>query len=289
MLGFATLVADQDGPNFSHQAHVDKDQQRFQLLIDEYNSQQRINTPEKFKTIVSEQELSTSGKNLPMVCNDQAGQASSSIKFGPTLDQGCSQQYAGLLQDRRCWHLGFIEAATAILLCKKRRQSAEPLDSSSPRTTPFTSSPCSAVSPFTIAPELTSSFPNPIGTDQWNNPFNFSSGDSSSSSSGSLSPILSPSNVSTDPTSSPRSDSSSPDCQFSPTSYSPCLPHDLQPAELEPSFALSSSLKLFLSKNQPAILGNGSSSPTDSLRSRPSTASTESILSGQFDDAPEDE
>ncbi|KAH9443393.1 hypothetical protein Pst134EA_031295 [Puccinia striiformis f. sp. tritici] len=84
-------------------------------------------------------------------------------------------------------------------------QSAEPLDSSSPRTTPSTSSPCSAVSPFTIAPELVSTFPNTIGTDQWNNPFNFSSGDSSSSSSGSLSPVLSPSNVSTDPTSSPGS------------------------------------------------------------------------------------
>ncbi|KNE86601.1 hypothetical protein PSTG_20037, partial [Puccinia striiformis f. sp. tritici PST-78] len=41
---------------FAHQAYVDKDQERFRLLIDEYQSQQRINTPEKFKRLVSEQE-----------------------------------------------------------------------------------------------------------------------------------------------------------------------------------------------------------------------------------------
>ncbi|KAI7956768.1 hypothetical protein MJO28_003863 [Puccinia striiformis f. sp. tritici] len=418
---------------FAHQAYVDKDQERFQLLIDEYHSQQRINTPEKFKKILSEQESYqlldkifrwfATKKEIKVVPNPQATQpwikdvlssTLASFKQGAAGILGSSKQLlpsfssrsytsssssasspspsastaptsvAGSSSSRSdsvdssssrstpsrsslspffspavlpsqltysacnepsaasmdapfthpspsCSYLSTVTPPSHIspeLLaisnpacssldsssCSTQprsslspafspfnlppassssftynSQSAEPLDSSSRRSTPFTSSPCSAVSPFTIAPELTSSFPNPIGTDQWSNPFNFSSGDSSSSSSGSLSPILSPSNVSTDPTSSPRSDSSSPDCQFSPTSYSPCLPHDLQPAELEPSFALSSSLKLFLSKNQPAILGNGSSSPTDSLRSRPSTASTESILSGQFDDAPEDE
>ncbi|KAI7964026.1 hypothetical protein MJO29_004453 [Puccinia striiformis f. sp. tritici] len=417
---------------FAHQAFVDKDQARFQLLIDEYQSQQRINTPEKFKIIVSEQEsyqllekiirwfattkpvkqappsssvrpwikdvlsstlasfrtgaagiLGSSKQLLPsfssrsddssssLTCASSpsaftpptsvAGssisrsdsQDSSSSRSTPSRSSlspffspamlpsqltysACNERLADSMTSSftrsspSCSSLSSVTPPSHIspeLLalsnpaCSSRdsssgcltqsrsslspvfspsnlppasssftlnSQSAEPLDSSSRRSTPFTSSPCSAISPFTIAPELASTFPNPARPDQWNNPFNSSSGDSSSSS-GSLSPILSPSDVSTDPTSSPGSNPSSPDCQYSPTSYSPCLPHDLQPVGLEPSFALSSSLKLFLSKNQPAILGNGSSSPTDSLRSRPSTASTESILSGQFDDAPEDE
>ncbi|KAI9616835.1 hypothetical protein H4Q26_010469 [Puccinia striiformis f. sp. tritici PST-130] len=374
---------------FAHQAYVDKDQQRFQLLIDEYNSQQRINTPEKFKTIPVKQAppsssvrpwikdvlsstlasfrtgaagiLGSSKQLLPSFSPRSDGSSSSSTcasspsaSTAPTSVAGssssrsdsvdssssrstpsrsslspffspavlpsqltysaCNEPSAASMDapfthpSPSCSYLSTVTPPSHIspeLLaisnpaCSSLDSSScstQPRSSLSPAFSPFNLPPASSssftyntVSPFTIAPELTSSFPNPIGTDQWSNPFNFSSGDSSSSSSGSLSPILSPSNVSTDPTSSPRSDSSSPDCQFSPTSYSPCLPHDLQPAELEPSFALSSSLKLFLSKNQPAILGNGSSSPTDSLRSRPSTASTESILSGQFDDAPEDE
>ncbi|KNF00778.1 hypothetical protein PSTG_05918 [Puccinia striiformis f. sp. tritici PST-78] len=419
---------------FAHQAYVDKDQQRFQLLIDEYNSQQRINTPEKFKTIVSENEsyqllekifrwfattkpvkqappsssvrpwikdvlsstlasfrtgaagiLGSSKQLLPSFSPRSDGSSSSSTcasspsaSTPPTSVAGssssrsdsldsssrrstpsrsslspffspavlpsqltysaCNERSAATmyspsthpspscsslspvipsshispellaLSNPACSPLGYSSSGSTQSRSSlspalspfnlpsassssftSNSQSAEPLDSSSPRTTPSTSSLSSAVSPFTIAPELVSTFPNTIGTDQWNNPFNFSSGDSSSSSSGSLSPVLSPSNVSTDPTSSPGSNPYSPDCQYSPTSYSPCLPRGLQPAGLEPSFALSSSLKLFLSKNQPAILGSGSSSPTDSSRSRPSTASTESILSGQFDDAPEDE
>ncbi|KAH9470250.1 hypothetical protein Pst134EA_007516 [Puccinia striiformis f. sp. tritici] len=419
---------------FAHQTHVDKDQERFQLLIDEYQSQQRINTPEKFKTLLSEQEsyqlldkifrwfattkpvkqapptssvrpwikdvlsstlasfrtgaagiLGSSKQLLPSFSARSDGSSSSSTcasspsaSTPPTSVAGssssrsdsldsssrrstpsrsslspffspavlpsqltysaCNERSAATmyspsthpspscsslspvipsshispellaLSNPACSPLGYSSSGSTQSRSSlspalspfnlpsassssftSNSQSAEPLDSSSPRTTPSTSSLSSAVSPFTIAPELVSTFPNTIGTDQWNNPFNFSSGDSSSSSSGSLSPVLSPSNVSTDPTSSPGSNPYSPDCQYSPTSYSPCLPRGLQPAGLEPSFALSSSLKLFLSKNQPAILGSGSSSPTDSSRSRPSTASTESILSGQFDDAPEDE
>ncbi|KNZ53244.1 uncharacterized protein VP01_32g25 [Puccinia sorghi] len=119
--------------------------------------------------------------------------------------------------------------------------------------------------------------------------------DTPSHSSGSsvlLSPILSPSNLPTAATTLSCSKSSEPDCWSS--SLPPFLSPTSQPPELATPFAVSASLPLFVSALNKRPLTILSSSPSESVPDHSSVYSpfsdaTQSMLSGQFDDAPEDE
>ncbi|PLW13581.1 hypothetical protein PCANC_19223 [Puccinia coronata f. sp. avenae] len=140
-------------------------------------------------------------------------------------------------------------------------------------------------------PLSAAAFPQSSSSSQFADALDASASGSSSPNS-LLSPIFSPSNIPTVATSLPGSKPPTPD-SF-PSSLSPFFSPLSQSPELASPFAASSSMPLCLPANESSftIL---SSSPSESISDRhspfPSSysdATQQSILSGQFDDAPED-
>ncbi|PLW40785.1 hypothetical protein PCANC_13529 [Puccinia coronata f. sp. avenae] len=143
-------------------------------------------------------------------------------------------------------------------------------------------------------PLSAAAFPQSPGNSQFADALDTSSSGSSSPNSW-QSPIFSPSNIPTVATSLPNSKPPTPD-SF-PSSLSPFLSPLSPSPELASPFAASSSLPLCLPANKSSytILSSSPSesisdrhSPFPSISSSYSDATQQSILSGQFDDAPED-